>query len=420
MPKIESGSPDSWLEGTAPAYFTLRSSCWIIKTIFPPVDMAYNQPILTWAVCDLSFSCIPQDGGGLGMDPAIPSQIHYFEFQGANVSEENATIRHFTSKDADPKALDGERIAVLGYGHLGQPFALNLRDSGVGGLVIGNIADDYAAQARRDGFTVLPIGEAVAGADVILVLLPDEVIPEVFNAEVLPNLHARAAISFASGYNLAYHMIQPPDNVDVLLLAPRMAGENARQRFLNGQGFYAFVSVEQDASGKAWKRLLGLANGVGVLKAGALELDAQKEADLDLLVEQTTGAVIGVGILSAFSMGVDAGIPPEAMVLEMYMSEEMEMVFRSFREKGFFEASRVHGPTALFGGYQRTMRLLQSELMDIFQETFTEIQNGEFASKFQAERQAGYPTMALAEAMSMDDSPQSLAEASLRRMLGSS
>ena len=111
------------------------------------------------------------------------------------MSEEIATIRHFTSKDADPKALDGERIAVLGYGHLGQPFALNLRDSGLGGLVIGNIADDYATQARRDGFKVLPIGEAVAQADVILVLLPDEVIPEIFNAEV--RVHVTCLLNMA-------------------------------------------------------------------------------------------------------------------------------------------------------------------------------------------------------------------------------
>ena len=333
------------------------------------------------------------------------------------MSENNNTIRCFTHKDAEPKALHSERIAVLGYGHLGRPFAMNLRDSGVGSIHIGNIDDEYANQARADGFAVTSIGAACAQADIILVLLPDEIIPEIFTAEVAPNLKAGSAIVFASGYNLAYGLIHPPEQVDVLLLAPRMAGENARQRFLNGQGFYAFVSVEQDASGKAWKRLLGLADSAGILRAGALELDARREADLDLLVEQTLGAAIGMGILSAYSLGVDAGIPPEAMVLEMYMSEEMEMVFRSFREQGMFRASKAHGPTALFGGYLRTMRLLQSELNDIFDETFAEIRNGGFARKFQDERQAGYPSLALAEAMSMDDSPQSEAEARLRRML---
>ena len=333
------------------------------------------------------------------------------------MSENINSLRCFTQKDIVTDALHNERIAILGYGHLGRPFALNLRDSGVTPLVIGNIDDEYANQAREEKFTVLPLGEATAQADVVLVLLPDEIIPEVFSAEIAPNLKANAAIVFASGYNLGYGLIQPAQDIDVLLLAPRMAGENARQRFQNGQGFYAFISVEQDASGKAWKRLLGLADGAGILKAGALELSARQEADLDLLVEQTVGAVIGMGVMSAFSMGVDAGIPAEAMVLEMYMSEEMEMVFRSFREYGFFAASRVHGPTALYGGYLRTMRLLHSELSEIFEETFEEIRSGDFARKFQEERRSGYPSLALAEAMTMEDSPQSEAEVRLRRML---
>lgn len=335
------------------------------------------------------------------------------------MGESMSNLRCFTKKDQIAGALLGERLAVLGYGHLGRPFALNLRDSGVSNLVIGNIEDEYAVQARQDKFKVLPLGQAVSQADVILVLLPDEIIPEIYATEISPNLESNAAIVFASGYNLGYGLIQAPNDVDVLLLAPRMAGENARQRFLNGQGFYAFVSVEQDASGKAWKRLLGLADGTGILKAGALELSATQEADLDLLVEQTVGAAIGVSIMSAFSLGVDAGIPAEALALEMYMSEEMEMVFRSFREVGMFAASRVHGPTALFGGYIRTMRLLQSELIEVFEETFEEIRSGEFARKFQEERGAGYPSLALAEAMSMDDSPQSEAEGCLRRLLAS-
>lgn len=333
------------------------------------------------------------------------------------MSDNINSLRCFTQKDAFANALRDERIAVLGYGHLGRPFALNLRDSGVSHLYIGNIDDEYASQARQEEFTVLPLGEATAIADIVLVLLPDEIIPEIFLTQIAPNLQKKSAIVFASGYNLGYRLIQPPEDIDVLLLAPRMAGENARQRFLNGEGFYAFVSVEQDASGKGWTRLLGLADGAGILKAGALELSARQEADLDLLVEQTVGAAIGMGIMSAFSMGVDAGIPAEAMVLEMYMSEEMEMVFRSFREYGFFAASRVHGPTALFGGYLRTMRLLQSDLSDIFDETFAQIRSGEFAREFQEERKAGYPSLALAEAMSMEDSPQSEAEKRLRQLL---
>jgi len=319
----------------------------------------------------------------------------------------NESLRFFTVEDVNPEALEGERVAVLGYGFLGHTFALNLRDAGVDSLVVGNIADEYAKKAVSEGHVVVPIGKAVADSDVILVLLPDEVIPDLFAADIEPNLAPGKAIVFASGYNLAYGLIEPPADVDVLLLAPRMAGENARQRFLDKRGFFAYVSVEQDASGKAWTRLLGLALKVGVLWAGAIELDARREADLDLFIEQTLGAVVGVAILSAFTIGVEAGIPPEAMVMEMYMSEEMEMVWRGFREQGFFRASDSHGPTALYGGFVRTMQLMTSDLVAKFRETMQEIQGGQFASQFQAEREAGYSLLSQAQSMTAETSPAS-------------
>lgn len=333
------------------------------------------------------------------------------------IEQPAAAVRCFTRKDAIPGALQAERIAVLGYGHLGRPFALNLRDSGISAIVIGNIADEYARQAEEDGFEVVSIEAAVKQADLALVLLPDEVIPEAFEASIAPHLRPGAAVVFGSGYTLGYELIRPAVNVDVLMLAPRMAGENARQRFQAGSGFYAYVSVEQDASGKAWQRLIGLAEGVGVLQAGALELSARQEADLDLLVEQTLGAALGVAILNVFALGVEAGLPPEAMVLEMYMSEEMETVWRSFRQQGFLLASNAHGPTALYGGFIRTMQFFGSDLPVKFREIFGEIRSGQFASSFQAERQAGYPMLSQAEAMSLGDHPISQAEAALRRHL---
>ncbi len=326
-------------------------------------------------------------------------------------------VRFFSSRDADPQALQGERVAVLGYGNLGRPFALNLRDSGVTQIVIGNIEDEYAQAARAEGFTVLPLDQATRTADLVLVLLSDEVIPDVFAPVIVPGLQSGAAVVFASGYTLAYDLIQPPDGIDMLMLAPRMAGENARQRFLDGRGFYAYISVEQDASGKAWRRLLGLANGVGVLRAGAVQLDARQEATLDLLIEQTLGSVLGVAIMSAFSLGVEAGIPAEAMVMELYLSEEMETVWRAFREQGFMLASNAHGPTALYGGFIQTMKYMSSNLPDTFRSTLADIQSGEFARRFQAEREAGYPMLSQAFAMTQGGDPITQAEERLKQML---
>jgi ketol-acid reductoisomerase len=127
--------------------------------------------------------------------------------------------------------------------------------------------------------------------------------------------------------------------------------------------------------------------------------------------------VLGVAIMSAFDLGVDAGLPPEAMVLEMYMSEEMETVWRSFRTEGFLRASSAHGPTAMYGGFIRTMALLGSDLPGKMRETFAEIRSGAFATKFQAERQAGYPMLSAAEAMALGDHPITEAESSLRKRL---
>jgi ketol-acid reductoisomerase len=166
-------------------------------------------------------------------------------------------MRVFGPNDAVPAALDDERIAVLGCGNVGRPFALNLRDSGVRELVVGNTVDEYAQYARTEGFEVVPIHEACARSDIALVLLPDEVTAEVFDSEIAPSLAPGSAVVFASGCTLAYRLIEPPPGVDVLLLAPRLASEAARERYLAGQGFIAYVSVEADASGRAWRRLWG-------------------------------------------------------------------------------------------------------------------------------------------------------------------
>ncbi|RPI49572.1 MAG: hypothetical protein EHM56_12165, partial [Chloroflexi bacterium] len=253
-------------------------------------------------------------------------------------------------------------------------------------------------------------------------LLPDEVVPDLFASSIAPNLSRGAAILLASGYNLAYGLVTPPEGVDVLLLAPRMGGEHVRTRFLTGEGFLAYGSVEQDASGKALARLLGVADAAGALQGGVLELDARREADLDLFVEQTMGAAIGVAVMSAFTLGVEAGIPAEAMVLEMYMSGEMETVFAAFRDRGFFRTSEVHGPTAMYGGFVRSMELMLSDLPARFRQTLAEIQSGEFAQRFQAERDAGYPSLSQAKAMAAEEGPIAQpiaqAEARVRSLLG--
>jgi ketol-acid reductoisomerase len=323
-------------------------------------------------------------------------------------------VRVYRAADAPPGALAGEAVAVLGYGHLGRTAALNLRDSGAK-VRIGNRDDEYAEQARADGFEVVPIA-AAAGDDVVYVLLPDEVIPILFDGEIAPVLRPGSAIAFGSGYSLAFGLIHPPATIDVLLVAPRMAGNSARARYLEGQGFWACVGVEADRSGRAQQRMLGLADGLGALRGGAVQMTAKVEATLDLFIEQSVGAVLGMAMMMAFEVARDAGVPAEALVLEMYMSGEMEAVFQSFRETGFFRASEDHGPTAVFGGITRSLEMDREEMADRFRKVFDDIKSGGFAKRFQEEARNGYPMLEFARAMMHGGSPMTDAEDRIRRL----
>lgn len=326
-------------------------------------------------------------------------------------------VKVYRAEDAPPRALAGEAVAVLGYGNLGRTAALNLRDSGIK-IRVGNQEDDYAERARSEGFEVVSLALASAD-DVVYVLLPDEVIPAVFEREIAPALRPGSAITFGSGYSLAFDLIHPPDSVDVLLVAPRMAGVSARARYVDGQGFWGCVGVEADRSGRAHQRMLGLAEALGVLRAGAVEMTARAEASLDLFVEQTVGALLGMAIMTAFEVGREAGIPAEALVLEMYMSGEMEIVFRSFREAGFFRSSEDHGPTAVFGGMLRTLEMDREAMMTSFRAALEDIRSGGFARRFQDEAKNGYPMLEMARAMIHGPSPITDAEGRLRQLLGS-
>ncbi len=321
-------------------------------------------------------------------------------------------VKVYRGADASQGSLAGESVAVLGYGNLGRTAALNLRDSGAK-VRIGNREDEYAERARNERFEVVPIAIA-ATDDVVYVLLPDEVIPSLFDLEIAPVLRPGSAIAVGSGYSLAFDLIHPPASIDVLLVAPRMAGNTARARYLEGQGFWACVGVEADRSGRAQQRMLGLADALGVLRAGAVQMSAKVEATLDLFIEQSAGAVIGMAIMMAFEVARDAGVPSEALVLEMYMSGEMEAVFQSFRETGFFRASEDHGPTAVFGGITRSLEMDREAMAESFRKVFEDIKSGGFAKRFQEEARNGYPMLEFARAMMHGGSPITEAEDRIR------
>ncbi|MGH9269774.1 MAG: NAD(P)-binding domain-containing protein [Ilumatobacteraceae bacterium] len=323
----------------------------------------------------------------------------------------------YTAADADGTALDGLAVCVVGFGHLGSSMARNLRDGGLA-VTVANVDDEYRAVAASDGFSVGDIEPLVGDADIVFVLVPDEAIPEVFRTAIAPSLRRGAAIVFASGYCLAYGLVEAPADVDVLLLAPRMLGDEVRRAAVEGTGFVSYVSVEQDASGSAHGRLLALAAAAGALCVGALELSAEQEATLDLFVEQTVGPYLGTAIQLAFEVGTAAGVPAEAMVLELYQSGEMARTFQTFADVGFYRSVTWHGIAAQFGGFERTLEMDVDAMRAHFATVLADIRSGGFASRLQREHEDGYPTMRSIAGITSGDDPMSQAEERARSALG--
>lgn len=284
----------------------------------------------------------------------------------------------YFQRDAEPGLLMGLQVAVIGYGNQGRAQALNLRDSGAQ-VVIGNRDDDYQERAALDGFRNTGIEEAVRSAQVVFLLLPDEVIPSIFKEQIVPNLKPGAALVFASGYSVAFEQIELPDQVDVLMIAPRMIGVGVRERYLTEEGFYCLVGVHQDASGEASRRLIVLTWGVGKLYKPAIEVTFKQEAILDLFNEQAFGPAFGRVLLTAISLLLEKGLPPEAVLVEMYKSEEMAYTYQQMAKTGLVRQTLFHSPTSQYGAMTRGVRFLGLDLKPRMERIYDEIESGAFA-----------------------------------------
>jgi ketol-acid reductoisomerase len=299
-----------------------------------------------------------------------------------------ATIYH--DEDADLGALAGATIAVVGYGNQGRSQALNLRDSGLE-VVVGNIRDASFEQARADGFAPTSIDAACEAADVVLLLTPDEVMPGVYTEHVAPHLRAGDVLDFAHGYNIAFGLIVPPPEVDVVLVAPRMIGPGVRDTFVAGTGFPSVVGVHQDASGRAQARMLAIAKGIGSTRAGCIAMTVLEEATLDLFTEQAFGPAFGRVMMTAIDTLVEAGFPPEAVLLELYLSGELAYSFQKIRDVGLLKQMDFHSHTSQYGSLTRSARFgdLDPVLRTKMQEVLEEIRSGAFAKEWSGAQAAG-------------------------------
>jgi ketol-acid reductoisomerase len=295
----------------------------------------------------------------------------------------------FHEEDSTLEPIAGLAIAIVGYGNQGRSQALNLRDSGMR-VLVGNIDDDYRKTAIADGFSPLPIRQAAAQADVIFMLVPDEVMPEVYRDEVEPGLAPGKMLVFAHGYNVAFGLITPPPGVDVVMVAPRMIGAGVRDTYVSGAGFPSFVGVHQDASGRAQSRMLALAKALGSLRAGCIEMSFNDEATLDLFTEQAFGPAFGAVMGSAVNALVDAGYPPEAVLLELYLSGEFAYSLEKGREMGMRAQHRLHSHTSQYGTITRAPRFfdLVGPMREKMSAILGEIRSGAFAKEWSSERDA--------------------------------
>ncbi|MHA2003774.1 MAG: ketol-acid reductoisomerase [Candidatus Thorarchaeota archaeon] len=291
----------------------------------------------------------------------------------------------FFDEDTDISLLHGV-IAIIGYGNQGRAQAQNLRDSGMD-VVVGNIRDDYWETAVSDGFEVLEIQEAVKRARFVMLLIPDEVQPSIFEAEISPVMTPDKILCFASGYNVTFERINLPKENDVILVAPRMIGAGVRNAYENDRGFYVFIGVHNDCSGSAKQYALALSKGIGATKPGGaiLEVSFRQETELDLFNEQCFGPAFGQVLTTAVDVAIEAGYPPEAVLVEIYMSGELAYTIEKIAKMGTLKQLELHSPTSQYGSMSRGIRYANPELREQMQKSLGEIQDGSFAEEFAKE-----------------------------------
>lgn len=285
----------------------------------------------------------------------------------------------FYEEDADLERLSGREIAIIGYGNQGRTQALNLRDSGIESIIVGSVRDESWDQAKEDGFEVMPISEAAQRADILFILLPDEVAPSVYKSEIESALSSGKTLNFSSGYNITFGHIVPPESADVVMVAPRMVGDAFRRLYEAGKGAPCFVDVNQDASGEAWEDCLALAKALGCTRAGALAVTFEQETHMDLMAEQGVWPLIWGVLYSAFEVEVEAGLPPEAVVLELYGSGEPAEMFEMAANRGLVEQFVLHSRTSQYGQASRFEELDRTGLKAFLSEALSErITSGKF------------------------------------------
>ena len=301
-------------------------------------------------------------------------------------------MKVFYDKDADLSLIKGRKVTIVGYGSQGHAHANNLKESGVKVTVGLRKGGASWKKAKAAGLNVKEVGEAVDGADVVMILLPDESHAQVYREEIEPNLKKGAALAFAHGFNIHFGQIEPRPDMDVIMIAPKGPGHLVRSTYTQGGGVPALIAVAQDASGRARDVALSYASAIGAGRSGVIETTFREECETDLFGEQVVlcGGLTAL-IQAGFETLVEAGYSPEMAYFECL--HEVKLIVDLIYEGGIANMRYSISNTAEYGDLTRGPRIITDRTRAEMRRILAEIQTGQFAREFILENRAGAPTL---------------------------
>ena len=296
----------------------------------------------------------------------------------------------YYDKDSNLNLIKGKTIGIIGYGSQGHAHAQNLRDSGCQVIIAEALDSEGWEAAKNAGFRVTGAAEVAKDADIIVMLAPDNLHPQIYHKSIESELSQGKTLMFAHGFNIHYSQIVPPHNIDVSMIAPKGPGHILRQLYIEGSGVPALVAIYQDASGKAKDTALAYAKGIGSGKAGVLETTFAEETETDLFGEQTVlcGGVSSL-VKAGFETLVEAGYQPEIAYFECF--HELKLIVDLMYQGGLNYMRYSISDTAEYGDYTRGPRVINDLVREEMEQILAEIQDGSFATEWILENQAGRP-----------------------------
>jgi len=301
-------------------------------------------------------------------------------------------MKVYYDKDADLSIIRGKKVTIVGYGSQGHAHAQNLKDSGVKVTIVDRKGSDNWKKAETAGFKVEEMAKAVKGADVVMILLPDELQAKVFKEDIEPNLKKGTALAFAHGFSIHYNQIVPSKDMDVIMIAPKGPGHTVRSEYLKGGGVPSLIAVYQNASGKAKEIALSYAAANGGTKGGVIETTFREETETDLFGEQAVlcGGCVEL-IKAGFETLVNAGYAPEMAYFECL--HEMKLIVDLMYEGGIANMNYSISNNAEYGEYVTGPKVINEESRWAMKEALDNIQNGDYAKRFILEGRTNYPEM---------------------------